>query len=191
MADDAGDDPPPQAPGNGAGGAQAAPAAAAVVADEALHEFSQPRLVGPLAKLPRCEMFRHAQKDCTLDCCKLNEQFGGEPVGAHWQRCILPCLHSHAGSAVRASAGSQGTACHALQLHGAAVAQLPEPAVLMGAHLPHRCIGCTSARWRGAWYAQRRQPCTSGRPIATTVPAGHIDLRSSEFYTSSSALPRI
>jgi hypothetical protein len=22
-------------------------------------------------------MFRHAQKDCTLDCCKLNEQFGG------------------------------------------------------------------------------------------------------------------
>ena len=77
MADDAGDDPPPQAPGNGAGGAQAAPAAAAVVADEALHDFSQPRLVGPLAKLPRCEMFRHAQKDCTLDCCKLNEQFGG------------------------------------------------------------------------------------------------------------------
>ena len=57
----------------------------------------------------------------------------------------------------------------------------------MGAHLPHRCIGCTSARWRGAWYAQQRQPCTSGRSIAATVPAGHIDLRSSEFYTSSAA----
>ena len=79
MADDAGDDLPPQAPGNGAGGAQAAPAMAAVVADEALNgfSFSQPRPAGPLAKLPRCAMFRHAQKGCTLDCCKLNEQFGG------------------------------------------------------------------------------------------------------------------
>ena len=50
---------------------------AAVAADEALHDFSQPRPAGPSAKLPRCEMFKHAQKDCTLDCCKLNEQFGG------------------------------------------------------------------------------------------------------------------
>ena len=88
-----------------------------------------------------------------------------EPVDAHWQRCILPCLHSHAGSAVRASAGSQAVPATHHPLHGAVVAQLPAPAVLMGAHLLLRCVGCTSARWRGAWYAQQRQPGTSGTAI--------------------------
>ena len=56
-----------------------------------------------------------------------------------------------------------------------------------GAALPLRCVWRTPAPSHGAPYARLREQCAQNTASSPSVPAGHIDLRSSEFYTSSAA----